>query len=195
MFVNRRKRSSNQDSTGYQSTEKKLKIVLGDCSEWGDVMQCTPTCVEVDDMEDSSPEHSSYNGMSSNAVMESKTCSPHCMDLCIDDVGIDGASSHATRHKGRTIGDYCSESSFRKGSSSAGVEMKTGVQRCQGCQQDGDVIINCDFCDRRFCNRRCIAMCCSCGGRYCVHTCSTLDYSTLFVQPLCLDCKHQFALC
>ncbi len=186
MIVNGRKRSCYEDSTGLHSIEKKLKSVFGS----GATMECSPACVVIDEMEVSSPNDRSYDGIFSNAVMESKTFTPQCMDLCVDDPRIDGAPSQPTRHKGRTIGDYCSKNSLRK---DVGAEMKTGEHCCQGCQfdsEDVDMIVNCDFCDRRFCNRRCIAMCCSCGGRYCVYTCSTLDYSTLFVQPLCLDCKR-----
>lgn len=188
MFMNRRKRSCYEDSTGLHSIEKKLKSVFGS----GAAIECAPACVVMDEMEVSSPNDHSYVGMFSNAVMESKACTPHCMDLCVDDPGIDGVPSQPIRHKGRTIGDYCSKNSLRKG---VEAEMKTGMHCCQGCQlasEDANMIVNCDFCDRRFCNRRCIAMCCSCGGHYCVYTCSTLDYSTLFVQPLCLDCKRQF---
>lgn len=119
-------------------------------------------------------------------------------------------------HKGRSISDYCTVISAKKFkgsdlSKSVHFEENSMVvdpldettqmdayepvrmdSHCQGCKapvNDATYLVQCNFCSRSFCSAGCVCSCEHCGGVFCHSTCSTLNYSFVFVKTLCLDCN------
>lgn len=109
-------------------------------------------------------------------------------------------------HKGRSMNDYCTNLTVKKNPANRAVHFEelemSGMMvidepikvetNCQSCKATASVtcrLQQCHFCCRSFCSNRCVCSCENCGGVFCHSTCSTLNYSSVFVKTLCLDCN------
>jgi hypothetical protein len=113
-----------------------------------------------------------------------------------------------TGHKGRSMNDYCTVLSTKKNKAvavktvhfnetpmvvvPAGDEPVRVETSCRGCRTsvtDNMFLVQCSFCNHSFCGVNCVCHCENCGGVFCHATCSTLNYSSIFVKTLCLECN------
>lgn len=115
-------------------------------------------------------------------------------------------------HKGRSMNDYCTVLSVKKSKGSVGktvqftetpmvvVPAAAGEEPvrvetlCRGCRvsvTDNMYLLQCNFCNHSFCGANCVCHCENCGGVFCHATCSTLNYSSIFVRTLCLECNGE----
>ncbi len=211
-FVNRKRRCSEVDEGMFYFQPDTTCLSKKTRNESANSLY--ETCGEIIASQDESWSKENFDCGENEMVSDQEYSTTVCMTGIVDAVSPRTEMRHSfdkvtpVGHKGRSMNDYCTSLTVKKNSANLNrvvrfeevepsgmmvveepIKVDNACQSCKATASDVRHLQQCHFCCRSFCSGRCVCSCEHCGGVFCHSTCSTLNYSSVFVKTLCLDCN------